>query len=51
MIKLENEHHQWKTLRFIAFVLSHSRYKYVEWLDRPYTTQDVIASHDRPSSI
>jgi transposase len=46
-MKLENEDHQWKTLRFIAFVLSHSRHKYVEWLDRPFTTQDVVASHDR----
>ena len=23
-------------LRFIAFVLSHSRFKYMEWLDRPF---------------
>ncbi|MBL5848422.1 transposase, partial [Bacillus sporothermodurans] len=29
-------------LYFIAFVLSHSRYKYVEWLDRPFTTRDLI---------
>lgn len=33
-------------LRFIAFVLSHSRYKYQEWLDRPFTTQDVIRAHE-----
>jgi transposase len=46
-MKLEDEHKQWKTMRFIAFVLSHSRYKYVEWLDRPFTTNDVIASHER----
>ncbi|WP_444685470.1 hypothetical protein [Alkalicoccus luteus] len=25
-----------KRLYFIAFILSHSRYKYVEWLDRPF---------------
>ena len=25
-------------LRFIAFVLANSRYKYKEWLDRPFTT-------------
>ncbi|WP_243767825.1 IS21 family transposase [Paenibacillus agricola] len=46
-MKLEDGHKQGKTLRFIVFVLSHSRYKYVEWLDRYYTTVDVIASHER----
>jgi transposase len=33
-------------LWFIAFVLSNSRYKYVEWLDRPFTTADVIRTHE-----
>ena len=33
-------------LNFIAFVLSNSRYKYKEWLDRPFTTQDVIKAHE-----
>lgn len=33
-------------LYFISFVLSHSRYKYVEWLDRPFTTRDVIQAHE-----
>ena len=33
-------------LYFISFVLSHSRYKYLEWLDRPFTTQDTIRSHE-----
>lgn len=33
-------------LNFIAFVLSNSRYKYTEWLDRPFTTQDVIKAHE-----
>lgn len=33
-------------LTFISFVLSHSRYKFVEWLDRPFTTKDVIRSHE-----
>jgi transposase len=28
-------------VRFCAFVLSHSRYKYVEFLDRPYTSVDL----------
>lgn len=33
-------------LYFIAFVLSNSRFKYVEWLDRPFLTQDVIRMHE-----
>jgi len=33
-------------LYFIAFVLSHSRYKYVEWLDRPFVTVDVVRMHE-----
>lgn len=33
-------------LWFIAFVLSNSRYKYVEWLDRPFTTAGVIRAHE-----
>jgi transposase len=33
-------------INFIAFVLSHSRQKYKEWLDRPFTTQDVIRAHE-----
>lgn len=36
------EHKLW----FITFVLSHSRYKYVEWLNRPFTTADVIKAHE-----
>jgi transposase len=35
-----------KKLWFIGFVLSHSRYKYIEWLDRPFTTRDVIRCHE-----
>ncbi|SEL39626.1 IS21 family transposase [Alkalibacterium pelagium] len=34
-------------LRFISFVLGHSRYKYVEWLDRPFTTKDTIRCHEQ----
>ncbi|UJL45801.1 IS21 family transposase [Virgibacillus sp. NKC19-16] len=30
----------------IAFVLSNSRYKYKEWLDRPFTTRDVVRAHE-----
>lgn len=33
-------------LWFIAFVLSNSRQKYVEWLNRPYTTADLIRAHE-----
>lgn len=35
-----------KRLYFIAFVLSHSRFKYVEWLNRPFRTSDVIRMHE-----
>ncbi|MFC4736279.1 IS21 family transposase [Bacillus daqingensis] len=35
-----------KHLYFIAFILSHSRYKYVEWLDRPFRTSDVVRCHE-----
>lgn len=34
-------------LYFITFVLSHSRYKYVEWLDRPFNTRDTIRCHEK----
>ena len=34
------------TLYFATFVLAHSRYKYVEWLDRPFTTRDLIQVHE-----
>lgn len=30
-----------------AFVLSHSRYKYMEWQDRPFTTNDLVHIHVR----
>lgn len=35
-----------KRLYLIAFILSHSRFKYVEWLDRPFRTADVIRMHE-----
>ncbi|WHZ31940.1 IS21 family transposase [Desemzia incerta] len=34
-------------LYFICFVLGHSRYKYVEWLDRPFRTKDAIRCHEQ----
>ena len=30
-----------------AMVLSHSRYKYVYWTDRPFTTQSFVEAHTR----
>ncbi|EGQ18685.1 transposase [Sporosarcina newyorkensis 2681] len=39
-----------KKLYFIGFVLAHSRYKYVEWLDRPFTTKDLIRMHENAFS-
>ncbi|MGI5852462.1 MAG: IS21 family transposase [Peptococcales bacterium] len=44
--KLENAQGNLVKLWFIAFVLSNSRHKYVEWLDRPFTTSDVIKMHE-----
>lgn len=44
--KQKNSNGKEVTLNFISFVLSHSRYKYVEWLDRSFTTQDVIQTHE-----
>lgn len=34
-------------LYFIAFVLAHSRQKYIVWQDRPFTTQDTILCHEK----
>ncbi|MBP2898910.1 IS21 family transposase [Escherichia coli] len=33
-------------LWFITFVLSHSRYKYALWQDKPFTTVDVVTAHE-----
>lgn len=30
-----------------AMVLSHSRYKFVYWMDRPFTTKDFVYAHDK----
>lgn len=35
-----------KRLYFIGFVLSHSRYKYIEFLDRPFRTTDLVRCHE-----
>src|SRR5690625_2020375 len=40
-----NDHRKAK-LYCISFVLSHSRYKYFEWLDRPFTTRDLIQAYE-----
>jgi transposase len=35
-----------KRLYFIGFVLAHSRFKYVEFLDRPFMASDLIHMHE-----
>lgn len=44
--KVRTTENKWKKLYVIAFVLSHSRYKYAEWQERPFTTRDVIRGHE-----
>lgn len=46
-ITVKNSEKKDVKLYFITFVLSHSRYKYVEWLDRPFTTRDTIRCHEK----
>lgn len=41
----KNDQGQLVKLYVVAFVLSNSRYKYKEWLDRPFTTKDLIEAH------
>lgn len=41
-----NKQGQSVKLYVVAFVLSHSRYKYMEWLDHPFTTRDLIEAHE-----
>lgn len=43
----KNEQGKDVKMYFVAILLSHSRYKYMEWLDRPFTTKDLIESHNR----
>ncbi|GAA0305678.1 transposase [Gracilibacillus halotolerans] len=45
-MKIKTFEGKWKKLYAIAFVLSHSRYKYSEWQERPFTTRDVIRCHE-----
>ncbi|WP_408010164.1 IS21 family transposase [Pseudalkalibacillus sp. A8] len=45
-LRVQTTKEDWKRLYFIGFVLSHSRYKYVEWLDRPFRAADVIHMHE-----
>lgn len=45
-MKVTTKHNKEIKLYFISFVLSHSRYKYVGWLDRPFTTRDTIRCHE-----
>ncbi|MDQ0340594.1 transposase, partial [Caldalkalibacillus uzonensis] len=46
-VTVRNTFHQPQKLWFMACVLSHSRYKFVYWLDRPFTTADVIQAHEQ----
>jgi len=46
-IKVKNTVKKEVKLHFISFVLSHSRYKFVEWLDRPFTTRETIRCHEQ----
>jgi len=46
-ITVKNQEKKPFKLYFITFVLSHSRFKYVEWLDRPFTTRDTIRCHEK----
>ncbi|TWI56107.1 transposase [Halalkalibacter nanhaiisediminis] len=45
-LKIRTFEGKWIKIYVIAFVLSHSRYKYAEWQDRPFTTRDVLRSHE-----
>lgn len=45
-VRLRHEDGNESVGRFISFVLSHSRYKYVEWLDRPFTVKDMVRCHE-----
>jgi transposase len=45
-IKLPTTNGTFKRLYFIGFVLAHSRYKYVELLDRPFRASDLIRMHE-----
>lgn len=44
--KVEKAEGKWGKVYVIAFVLSHSRYKYAEWQEHPFTTRDVLRSHE-----
>jgi transposase len=45
-IKVPNSMGSHIRLYVMCFVLSHSRYKYCEWQDRPFTTPDIIRIHE-----
>lgn len=45
-IRVPTTNGAFKRLYFIGFVLAHSRYKYVEWLDRPFRASDLIRMHE-----
>lgn len=42
---VKNKNKKPTKLMFIVFVLAHSRYKYVEFQNHPFTTKDVVRAH------
>lgn len=44
--KIFNEKGEEIKLHVMCFVLSHSRYKYCKWSERPFTTRDIIKIHE-----
>ncbi|MFS0577534.1 IS21 family transposase [Sporosarcina sp. 179-K 3D1 HS] len=45
-LKVKTSEGKTTKLYVIAFVLSHSRYKYAIWQERPFTTRDVLRCHE-----
>ncbi|SFB20014.1 hypothetical protein SAMN04488072_109134 [Lentibacillus halodurans] len=45
-LRVKNTDGKFIKIYAIAFVLSHSRYKYVEWQETPFTTRDVLRCHE-----
>ncbi|WP_256439067.1 DDE-type integrase/transposase/recombinase [Sediminibacillus dalangtanensis] len=45
-LKVKNSEGKTVKLYVIVFVLSHSRYKYTEWQEHPFTTRDVLRCHE-----
>lgn len=46
-IKVKTFDGKTKKVYVIVFVLSHSRFKYAYWQERPFTTRDVLRCHEK----